>query len=192
MGRRILLLLALTLYGVTPAYAQGGRIAGTVVAEGRPVQGATITVMGLNRSVIADSAGRFGFSEIPAGVQTVQARILGFGAKSQQVTVADGQTAKVTIVLTRRAIQLEGIVTTGYGVQERGRVVASVASVQAAQIAEIPTQDAMKAISGLANGVPLLPELFHPDRWLLWFGVLFVLSVYYFPSGIVGFLRRRR
>jgi branched-chain amino acid transport system permease protein len=59
-------------------------------------------------------------------------------------------------------------------------------------VAQNYLQDAMKAISGLAKGVPLLPELFHPDRWLLWFGVLFVLSVYYFPSGIVGFLRRRR
>jgi branched-chain amino acid transport system permease protein len=39
------------------------------------------------------------------------------------------------------------------------------------------------------KGVPLLPDLFHPDRWLLWLGVLFVLSVYYFPHGIVGQLR---
>jgi len=37
---------------------------------------------------------------------------------------------------------------------------------------------------------PLLPSLFHPDRWLLWLGVLFVLSVYYFPYGIVGKLRQ--
>jgi branched-chain amino acid transport system permease protein len=28
-------------------------------------------------------------------------------------------------------------------------------------------------------------------RWLLWLGVLFVLSVYHFPSGIVGRLRAR-
>jgi len=28
-----------------------------------------------------------------------------------------------------------------------------------------------------------------PDRWLLWLGVLFVLSVYYFPTGVVGRLR---
>jgi branched-chain amino acid transport system permease protein len=40
-----------------------------------------------------------------------------------------------------------------------------------------------------ATGVPVLPDLSHPDRWLLWLGVLFVLSVYYFPSGIVGHLR---
>jgi len=30
-----------------------------------------------------------------------------------------------------------------------------------------------------------------PDRWLLWLGVLFVLSVYYFPTGVVGRLRAR-
>ncbi len=37
--------------------------------------------------------------------------------------------------------------------------------------------------------VPLLRDLVHPDRWLLWLGILFVLSVYRFPAGIVGRLR---
>ena len=40
------------------------------------------------------------------------------------------------------------------------------------------------------EGIPLLPNLLHPDRWLLWLGVLFILSVYFFPTGIVGRLRR--
>jgi branched-chain amino acid transport system permease protein len=57
-------------------------------------------------------------------------------------------------------------------------------------VAQNYLQDAMKMISQAAKGLPLLPELFHPDRWLLWLGVLFVLSVYYFPRGIVGQLRR--
>ena len=38
-------------------------------------------------------------------------------------------------------------------------------------------------------GIPILPHLFHPDRWLLWLGILFVASVYFFPSGVVGKLR---
>ena len=29
------------------------------------------------------------------------------------------------------------------------------------------------------------------DRWLLWLGVAFILCVYFFPTGIVGRLRRR-
>ncbi len=58
-------------------------------------------------------------------------------------------------------------------------------------VAQNYLQEAMKMLSGSLQGLPLLPDLFHPDRWLLWLGVLFVLSVYYFPSGIVGQLRAR-
>jgi branched-chain amino acid transport system permease protein len=63
-------------------------------------------------------------------------------------------------------------------------------------IAQNYLQDVMKVVSGALKGVPavpqFVPDLFHPDRWLLWLGILFVVSVYYFPSGIVGYLRRRR
>ena len=40
-----------------------------------------------------------------------------------------------------------------------------------------------------ARSAPVLANLIHPDRWLLWLGVLFVLSVYHFPTGVVGRLR---
>ena len=53
-------------------------------------------------------------------------------------------------------------------------------------------RDLMKLASGALHGVPLLPDLVHPDRWLLWLGVLFILCVYYFPTGIVGRLRAKR
>ena len=57
-------------------------------------------------------------------------------------------------------------------------------------VAQNYLQDLMKLASGAAQGVPLLANLLHPDRWLLWLGVLFIVCVYYFPSGIVGRLRR--
>jgi branched-chain amino acid transport system permease protein len=52
-------------------------------------------------------------------------------------------------------------------------------------------QALMGAVSTAAGdaGLPLLPALFHPDRWLLWLGILFIASVYFFPTGIVGKLR---
>ena len=52
-------------------------------------------------------------------------------------------------------------------------------------------QDLMKVASSGLAGVPLLRDLVHPDRWLLWLGILFVLSIYRFPTGIVGKLRAR-
>jgi branched-chain amino acid transport system permease protein len=56
-------------------------------------------------------------------------------------------------------------------------------------VAQNYLQDLMKLASNAAAGLPLLPDLVHPDRWLLWLGILFVVSVYRFPSGIVGKLR---
>jgi branched-chain amino acid transport system permease protein len=58
-------------------------------------------------------------------------------------------------------------------------------------VAQNYLHDLMRLASGALAGVPLLPNLLHPDRWLLWLGVLFILCVYYFPAGIVGKLRSR-
>jgi branched-chain amino acid transport system permease protein len=59
-------------------------------------------------------------------------------------------------------------------------------------VAENYLQLGMKQVSSGLEGIPVLENLFHPDRWMLWLGVLFVLSVYFFPTGIVGKLRERR
>jgi branched-chain amino acid transport system permease protein len=59
-------------------------------------------------------------------------------------------------------------------------------------VAQNYLQELMKHASASLAGVPLLPNLLHPDRWLLWLGVLFILCVYYFPTGIVGKLRAPR
>lgn len=53
-------------------------------------------------------------------------------------------------------------------------------------------QNLMGLASGATEGVPVISELLDPDRWLLWLGVLFILSVYFFPTGIVGRLRAGR
>ncbi|MEC9432546.1 MAG: branched-chain amino acid ABC transporter permease [Pseudomonadota bacterium] len=58
-------------------------------------------------------------------------------------------------------------------------------------IAQSYLREVMGALSEAAAGAPVLPELFDPDRWLLWLGVIFVLSVYFFPSGVVGRLREK-
>jgi len=60
----------------------------------------------------------------------------------------------------------------------------------------ILAQNYLKTLMGQASemlsGVPLLAAALHPDRWMLWLGVLFILSIYFFPIGIVGKLRLAR
>ena len=58
-------------------------------------------------------------------------------------------------------------------------------------LAQSYLQDLLGLAGRATEGLPLLPALLTPDRWLLWLGLLFVLSVYYFPTGIVGRLRDR-
>ena len=68
-----------------------------------------------------------------------------------------------------------------------GAVVGSVLFV----LAQNYLQDLLRIGAGAVEGLPLLPSVVAPDRWLLWLGVLFVLSVYHFPTGVVGRLRAR-
>ena len=49
---------------------------------------------------------------------------------------------------------------------------------------------AVGASGTLGGMLRWLVSLMSPDRWLLWLGVLFILSVYHFPAGVVGRLRR--
>ena len=56
-------------------------------------------------------------------------------------------------------------------------------------VAQSYLQDLLKLASDATAALPWLSALLSPDRWLLWLGLLFVLSVYYFPTGIVGRLR---
>jgi len=66
-----------------------------------------------------------------------------------------------------------------------GAVVGSVLFV----LAQNYLQDLLKLGAVAVEGVPVLQAVVAPDRWLLWMGLLFVLSVYHFPTGIVGRLR---
>ncbi|HSV78659.1 MAG TPA: branched-chain amino acid ABC transporter permease [Ramlibacter sp.] len=59
-------------------------------------------------------------------------------------------------------------------------------------VAQSYLQDLLKLASEAVAGLPWLAALLSPDRWLLWLGLLFVLSVYYFPTGVVGRLRALR
>ena len=59
-------------------------------------------------------------------------------------------------------------------------------------LAQSYLQDLMTLASSATRSVPIVSALLSPDRWLLLLGILFVLSVYFFPTGIVGKLRSWR
>jgi branched-chain amino acid transport system permease protein len=58
-------------------------------------------------------------------------------------------------------------------------------------LAEYYLQSGLAALGGTFSDMPVMGALLHPDRWLLWLGILFVLIVSFVPQGIVGRLRGR-
>lgn len=57
--------------------------------------------------------------------------------------------------------------------------------------AESYLQELFKLASDATASLPMLSAMLSPDRWLLWLGVLYILSVYFLPMGVVGKLRLR-
>lgn len=85
--------------------------------DARPVEGATVTLLGLNRTRHADAAGAFVFENVPVGFHVLRADASDFlPAEVTARPVGDGGTVSVVIVLQRFAeepyhqtVQFQGV-----------------------------------------------------------------------------------
>ena len=114
------------------AEAQTGTIRGKVTdaAAGPPLAGATVSFG--TRSAQTGPDGQFVITGVPAGTDSLRARLIGYLPAGRSVTVARGQTIDVDLVLTARAVNLAEIVVTGYGEQRAGNITGAVTQVSAA------------------------------------------------------------
>jgi branched-chain amino acid transport system permease protein len=69
-----------------------------------------------------------------------------------------------------------------------GTMIGAIIGVVIMSLAQFYLKDLMQAAADATSGLPLVPDLLNPDRWLLWLGLLFILLVYFFPAGIAGTL----
>jgi TonB-linked SusC/RagA family outer membrane protein len=164
MGRRTLLAILALFTPVALAQAQDvGRITGRVmVAEGQYVPRVQIIVVGTSRGAVSDTAGRFTIGDVPVGPHVVRATGLGYAPVTQTVTVTSGQTVNVNFELTFTAVQLEGIVTVGYGTQSRQSVSGAISSLSASALQQVVGGNALDAIKGRIPGVDVTATSFDP------------------------------
>ncbi|MCB1461143.1 MAG: branched-chain amino acid ABC transporter permease [Nitratireductor sp.] len=72
-----------------------------------------------------------------------------------------------------------------------GTMLGAVIGVVLMSMAQFYLKDLMEIASSATSGIPVVPHLLEPDRWLLWLGLLFILLVYFFPAGIAGTLMKK-
>src|SRR3989449_2882676 len=96
------------------AAQQTGTVSGTVVAveSGAPLPGASVVIVGTVRSVLTNGKGQYHLS-VPPGAHGVRARLIGYDAAEQRVTVAAGQTVTADFKLTATPLSLNEVVVVG-------------------------------------------------------------------------------
>lgn len=141
---RVLKMVLLILFGTLSASAQ--TITGTVSAEDGPLPGASVVVKGTTRGTTTDFDGNF---SIAADAQnTLVFSYIGY--ESKEIVV--GNQTSIDIVL-QEGNKLDEVVVIGYGTQRKSDLTGSVASVDAEDIANIPSSRVDQVLQGRAAGV---------------------------------------
>lgn len=112
----------------------------------------TVTAVGTRVNIATNEAGRYSL-RVPAGTYIVRAQRIGFAAVSQSVTVAAGATATLDFRLPPRAVQLDAVVSVGYGTQRRRDLTGAVTSVNTEALANAPIVSVDQLLAGTAPGV---------------------------------------
>ncbi|MGE3908694.1 MAG: S8 family serine peptidase [Chloroflexota bacterium] len=94
-----------------------GSVSGTIrsAADSQPIEGATVSVRGTQRSMQTDSSGAYILTDVPIGNRTVDVNAAGFAGKSVPVYVQENQTATANVNLTPTGSQQDIVVSLTWG-----------------------------------------------------------------------------
>jgi len=96
------------------AGSQTGSVSGRVVDdEGGGLAGAQVMVAGTSIGTQTRSNGEYVLPRVPAGTQSLQARLLGYRPQTASVTISAGRNTSQDFTLGRDPLQLQTMVVTG-------------------------------------------------------------------------------
>lgn len=140
--------------------AQNKTVKGKVTDEtGAPLTGVNVIVKSTKKGTQTDKDGTFSI-QIPA-TGTVELMISSVGYAAKTVTVTGSET--VAVSLKREAITQEDVVVIGYQTVRRKDLLASVSSVSAKDLKDIPLNSAAEALNGRLAGVTATTAEGSPD-----------------------------
>jgi TonB-dependent starch-binding outer membrane protein SusC len=133
----------------TQAFAQMGKISGSVISELTSVSlsGATVKVKKSNLMVVADETGKFTI-EASAGDVLLITRT---GYLPKEVVVGNGNT--ILVKMTESVLQMDDVVVIGYGKSRRRDLTGGISSVSGAELRKSQPTTFDQALQGKVAGV---------------------------------------
>ncbi|NOT75635.1 MAG: TonB-dependent receptor [Cyclobacteriaceae bacterium] len=153
--KKFLLVCFTFVFALSTAWAQERMISGKVTSteDGSALPGVNVVLKGTTNGTVTDTDGNYKFNVPAAGGTLVFSFI---GLETQEVAL--GERTVVDVKLGLDITQLNEVVVTGYGTQERRKLTTSVSSIQGGAIAQLATPSFVDQMAGRAAGVQITTQ----------------------------------
>jgi len=149
--------VGLTFIAASLARAQTGTVIGTVTdrGTGQPIDAARAQIVGTTLAAASDTRGTFIVRSIRPGNYSVRVSRIGFRPEVAAVTLAGGDTARVSFSLTQSAVELDQVVVTGTGgAVEKRKIGSSMGVVDMQQVQDqVAVTDIGQALAAKVTGL---------------------------------------
>ncbi|MDZ7371020.1 MAG: carboxypeptidase-like regulatory domain-containing protein, partial [candidate division KSB1 bacterium] len=125
-------ILAVMIAAIPSAWAQSGKISGTVVdaQTGEPLPGANVTIVGTTMGAAASLEGDFYILNVPPGVYDVRASFMGYDTElRKQVQVNVNRTTEINFRLRQSVIEGKEVVVEASKIAQKKDQTSSVRNV---------------------------------------------------------------
>jgi TonB-linked SusC/RagA family outer membrane protein len=134
-----------------------GRV--TETGTGRPVDGATVTLVGRSQGAVTSATGDYTIPNVAAGSVELAARRIGFGRSARTVTVTAGAETRADFQISMMPSVLDAVVTTGTGGASEKRTLGN--SITQIDVADVTAKTTVVSVSEVLQakspGVTILP-----------------------------------
>ena len=160
---KFLLWLGIFMFSAAAVFAQQGTITGTITdANGDPIIGANVFIEGTTQGTVSDVNGKFILPNVPAGNVIIAVSFVGYLTETQTLSVTDGSSPVINVVLIEDLQQLTEVVVIGYGTQKKSDLTGAIASVDTEELEKLPNTGVSSMLQGMAAGVQVLQNSGQP------------------------------
>lgn len=158
MLKKISAIAAFTFFALSlgSAFAQNGRISGTVVDQtnSNTIPGANVLVTELGSGTATDQNGQFRITGISPGEYTLRVSFVGYNTKEVSVEVNANRTTNIRVRLVPAEVQLENVIVTALGIEREERALGySVGAVDGADLENAGESNFISTLAGKSSGV---------------------------------------